>query len=106
MPVYARGGIGLNTAAAAVAVGAAGVVLDEQLSLCKEVEADADARAALRRLDGSESRVVDGERITSLGPPNSQDAPTPSLGIAAAFAARYERRYRTVGGVIKRWRRQ
>ncbi|MEU5993009.1 beta-ketoacyl synthase N-terminal-like domain-containing protein [Spirillospora sp. NPDC047418] len=37
-PVYAAGGIGPHTAAAAVAGGAAGVVLDEQLAFVREAE--------------------------------------------------------------------
>lgn len=63
VPVWARGGIGLHTAAAAVAGGAAGVVLDTQLALLAEAEADDGVAAALRAADGGETVVVDGRRV-------------------------------------------
>ncbi|WFB05961.1 SDR family oxidoreductase [Streptomyces sp. LX-29] len=62
VPVWACGGIGPRTAAAAVAGGAAGVVVDSQLALLAESGVAAETAAALRSLDGSETVVVDGRR--------------------------------------------
>jgi len=65
LPVWAAGGIGLHTAAAAIAGGAAGVVLDVQLALTNEASESlpSDIAAALRSMDGSETAVVDGRRV-------------------------------------------
>ncbi|MEV4258657.1 hypothetical protein AB0J52_36330, partial [Spirillospora sp. NPDC049652] len=63
LPVFAAGGIGPHTAAAAVAGGAAGVVLDVQLALVREGELPCDVADALRAMDGSETRVTGGHRI-------------------------------------------
>ncbi len=63
LPVWAAGGIGEHTAAAAVIGGAAGVVLDTQLALLPEAELPEEIRAALRAMDGSETVVVDGHRV-------------------------------------------
>ncbi|GAA0257817.1 hypothetical protein GCM10009527_062330 [Actinomadura nitritigenes] len=120
VPVLAAGGIGPHTAAAAVAGGAAGVVLDVQLALVREMDLPADVAAALTAMDGSETRVVHGHRVytrpdlpdiglADLTPaevnarlgatglrsrllPAGQDAP-----LAAALAARH----RTAGGVVQ-----
>ncbi|MBO2459394.1 type I polyketide synthase [Actinomadura violacea] len=120
VPVLAAGGIGPRTAAAAVAGGAAGVVLDVQLALVREMDLPADVAAALTAMDGSETRVVHGHRVYTrpdlpdialadltaaevnarLGAtglrsrllPAGQDAP-----LAAALAARH----RTAGGVVQ-----
>ncbi|MFD5512875.1 SDR family oxidoreductase [Streptomyces sp. NPDC127051] len=63
LPVWACGGIGPRTAAAAVVGGAEGVVLDTQLALLAESGLSEGAAAALRALDGSETTVVDGRRV-------------------------------------------
>ena len=52
LPVWVRGGIGLNTAAACKVGGAAGVVLDWQLALCEESELPDDVKARVSRMDG------------------------------------------------------
>lgn len=57
-PVLAQGGVGLHTAGACAALGAAGIVLDSQLLLTCESPLDATARAFLARLDGTETNVV------------------------------------------------
>ncbi|MFD9890372.1 SDR family NAD(P)-dependent oxidoreductase [Amycolatopsis sp. NPDC059027] len=62
LPVWASGGIGPHTAAAAVAGGAAGVVLDTQLALLAEPELPPSTTVALTGLDGSETTVADGVR--------------------------------------------
>ena len=75
LPVWAAGGIGEHTAAAAVIGGAAGVVLDTQLALLPEAELPEEIRAALRVMDGSETVVIDGHRVlrTSVSVPIGQD---------------------------------
>jgi acyl transferase domain-containing protein/NAD(P)H-dependent flavin oxidoreductase YrpB (nitropropane dioxygenase family)/NAD(P)-dependent dehydrogenase (short-subunit alcohol dehydrogenase family) len=55
LPVWVHGGIGLHTAAACYQAGAAGVVLDTQLALCRESSLSGPARACLARMDGSET---------------------------------------------------
>ncbi|WP_244291337.1 type I polyketide synthase [Streptomyces subrutilus] len=116
VPVRACGGIGPHTAAAAVAGGAAGVLLDVQLALTAEGEAGlpAEVVAALRSMDGSETRLADGHRVFArpdLAPP---EGPVPALlgardlrtqllpvGQDGACAARLAARHRTTGGVIQ-----
>ncbi|CAM2068494.1 SDR family NAD(P)-dependent oxidoreductase [Sulfidibacter corallicola] len=63
VPIYAQGGIGRHSAAAAVAAGAAGVVLDTQLSLLRESSLPPSARELLQTLDGGETRVYGGYRV-------------------------------------------
>src|SRR5690606_23132013 len=67
VPVYAAGGIGPHTAAAAVAGGAAGVVLDVQLALVREADAPAEVAAAVARgvPDADGAVVVQGGRCRS-----------------------------------------
>ncbi|MFE1314611.1 SDR family NAD(P)-dependent oxidoreductase [Streptomyces sp. NPDC058755] len=84
VPVWACGGIGPRTAAAAVAGGAAGVVLDSQLALLAESRLPEAVRAALRSLDGSETVVVAGHRVLRRRGP---DAPPPPPDDAEAVAS-------------------
>lgn len=84
VPVWAAGGIGPHTAAAAVAGGAAGVVLDSQLALLAESRLPEATAAALRSLDGSETAVVAGHRVLHRRGP---DAVRPPAGDPAAVAA-------------------
>jgi hypothetical protein len=63
LPVWACGGIGPHTAAAAVAGGAAGVVLDTQLALLAEADLPTEITATISTLDGSETTVVNGQRV-------------------------------------------
>ena len=58
VPVYARGGIGLHTAAAALAAGACGVVLDWQLALVDESGLPDGVKAKISRMDGSETAIL------------------------------------------------
>jgi acyl transferase domain-containing protein/NAD(P)H-dependent flavin oxidoreductase YrpB (nitropropane dioxygenase family) len=58
LPVWAHGGVGLHSAAACYAAGAAGILLDGQLALVRESALDQRAREALGRLDGSETSCV------------------------------------------------
>lgn len=126
LPLWAAGGIGLHTAAAAVAGGATGVVLDVQLALTVEGAEvlPADTLAALTAMDGSETAVVAGYRVFSrpdltggpvpagpedmaslvgpaLGPRPAQPPRWLPAGQDAAFARHLAERYRTTGGVIQ-----
>jgi acyl transferase domain-containing protein/NAD(P)H-dependent flavin oxidoreductase YrpB (nitropropane dioxygenase family)/NAD(P)-dependent dehydrogenase (short-subunit alcohol dehydrogenase family)/acyl carrier protein len=58
LPVWAAGGIGLHTAAAAYVAGAAGVVVDSQLLLTRESPLPAAARGRIASMDGSETTVI------------------------------------------------
>ncbi len=60
VPVWAQGGIGLHSAAAVVAAGASGIVLDAQLYLCRDSLITAPARQRLEKMDGSETTVLHG----------------------------------------------
>lgn len=54
IPYLVQGGIGLQTAGAAVACGATGVVLDSQLLLARESEIEENTRLWIKSADGSE----------------------------------------------------
>ncbi|MBV9400725.1 MAG: SDR family NAD(P)-dependent oxidoreductase, partial [Bryobacterales bacterium] len=58
VPVYARGGIGLHTASACLAAGAAGVALDWQLALAEESTLPEAVRERIARMDGSETAIL------------------------------------------------
>jgi len=62
LPVYAHGGVGLHTAAACYVAGAAGVVLDSQLSLAKESSLPESVKKKIALMDGSETICL-GETI-------------------------------------------
>ena len=63
VPVWAQGGVGEHTAAACIAGGATGVVLDTQLALVRESSLPAPIQAAIRAMDGSETTVIAGHRL-------------------------------------------
>ena len=58
VPFWVRGGIGANTAAACLAGGARGVVLDSQVLLTRETPLRDGARKRIAGLDGSETLVL------------------------------------------------
>ena len=60
LPVFAQGGIGLYTAAACYAAGAAGCVLEIQLSLTRESPLSEQVKESLSQLDGSETIRIQG----------------------------------------------
>ncbi len=62
LPVWVHGGVGLHTVAACYAAGAAGVVLDSQLVLLRESTLPEHVRAAVSRMDGSETVCI-GEEL-------------------------------------------
>ncbi|HWJ64103.1 MAG TPA: hypothetical protein VNS19_19190, partial [Acidimicrobiales bacterium] len=120
LPVWVRGGIGRHTAAAVVAGGGAGVVLDAQLALLREAGLTHDLRRAVEAMDGSETRVVGGHRF--LTRPDLPAAAVPEdtgadeiasflgtdprsslvpIGQDGGFAAALAARYVTVGGVVQ-----
>ncbi|WP_435878837.1 SDR family oxidoreductase [Streptomyces klenkii] len=97
VPVWACGGIGPRTAAAAVAGGAAGVVLDSQLALLAESGLCGWAAAELRAMDGSETTVVDGHRELLRRDPRAERLPVGQDGfLASVFADRWQTVPRTV----------
>ncbi|MDT3442965.1 MULTISPECIES: type I polyketide synthase [unclassified Pseudofrankia] len=63
LPVWCWGGMGVRTAVAAVVGGAAGIVLDTQLSLLREATVTEPVGSALRRMDGTETVVAAGYRV-------------------------------------------
>jgi NAD(P)H-dependent flavin oxidoreductase YrpB (nitropropane dioxygenase family) len=62
LPIYVQGGIGIHTAAACRAAGAAGVVLDDQLWLMPESPLPGEWQEYLRYLNGQEAIAI-GERL-------------------------------------------
>ena len=72
VPIWAQGGIGLHTAAAAVAGGAAGVVIDNQLALVRESTLPDVAKDSISKMDGSETTLVGGHRVFT--PPHLRSA--------------------------------
>ncbi|MEV7983431.1 beta-ketoacyl synthase N-terminal-like domain-containing protein, partial [Streptomyces sp. NPDC086519] len=85
VPVWAAGGIGAHTAAAAVAGGAAGVVLDSQLALLAESRLPEATAAALRSFDGSETVVVAGHRVLHRRGPDAVHPPAEDPAAVAAL---------------------
>ena len=61
--IWVRGGIGPNTAAAAIAGGASGVILDTQTALLRESTVPPTVRRIIEAADGSETRVLSGHRV-------------------------------------------
>ena len=55
LPVWAQGGVGMHSAAACFAAGAAGVVLDGQLALTRESPLGEAVKARIEHMDGSET---------------------------------------------------
>jgi hypothetical protein len=58
LPVYVQGGIGIHTAAACQAVGAAGVVLDDQLWLMPESPLSDDWQRQIANSNGQEALLI------------------------------------------------
>ena len=91
-PIYVWGGIGPHTAAACRIAGAAGVVLDWQLSLTRESPLPTEMKHRLACMDGSETVVVkgqDGKQLRLYDQPGMSakdrleavvDSPPPKLG--------------------------
>ena len=73
IPVWVQGGIGVHSAAAVIGLGARGVVLDSQLLQFPECQAPAVLKTLCEKLNGNETRVIDGFRVLSR--PNSPALP-------------------------------
>ncbi|WP_411112441.1 SDR family NAD(P)-dependent oxidoreductase [Streptomyces sp. 029-5] len=119
LPVWACGGIGPHTAAAVVAGGAAGVVLDTQLALFDEAALPAELTGALTGLDGSETVLHHGTRVLRRRGPGAPELPADPAEFAArvgsddlrtqflpvgqdAFlAASFARRWKSAGDAIR-----
>ncbi|MEV8475658.1 SDR family oxidoreductase [Streptomyces sp. NPDC051173] len=104
VPVWACGGIGPNTAAAAVVAGAAGVVLDVQLALLEEAATPPALVRLLRTADGTGTVLAGGERLLDPDrpgiPAELRDRPVP-FGQDAFLARRFARDHRTVGAAVR-----
>jgi acyl transferase domain-containing protein len=61
LPVFVHGGVGTHTAAACVAAGCEGAVLDSQLLLARESSLPPSVRAAVERMGGDETVCLGGE---------------------------------------------
>ncbi|MEV6872376.1 SDR family NAD(P)-dependent oxidoreductase [Amycolatopsis sp. NPDC051128] len=96
VPVWAAGGIGPHTAAAAVAGGAAGVVVDTQLALLPEAELPSALTGALTGLDGSETIVADGVRVLARRGSEPLEA-----GQDVFLATRFRDRWGTVTAAVR-----
>lgn len=119
LPVWACGGIGPHTAAAAVVGGAAGVVLDTQLALLDESAVPEEAAAAVRTMDGSETVVAAGHRVLRRRGPDAPPLPADPAGAARLLgaqdlrvqllpvgqdgflASRFARRWGDAGGAVR-----
>ncbi|MFI5590949.1 SDR family NAD(P)-dependent oxidoreductase [Amycolatopsis sp. NPDC051758] len=96
VPVWAAGGIGPHTAAAAIAGGAAGVVVDTQLALLPEAELPSALTAGFTGLDGSETTVVDGVRVLAR-----RGAEPIEAGQDVFLATRFRTRWGTVTASVR-----
>ena len=124
LPVWAQGGIGLHTAAACYAAGAAGVVLDGQLLLTRESLLPPEVAAKIARMDGSEticlgdtSREAYRVYARHAGPDEGNGARAAEniraaftaahadrlwpVGQDAAFAASLAQQFTSVSGIIQ-----
>ncbi|HEX7308001.1 SDR family NAD(P)-dependent oxidoreductase [Lentzea sp.] len=95
LPVWAAGSIGPDTAAAAVAGGARGVVLEGQLALVAEARKHISAEFvnAVRMMDGADTVVKDGVRVHLR-----QNAL--EIGQEGSFGELNRSSFGTVGGVV------
>jgi len=121
-PFWVCGGIGLHTAAACRAAGAAGVILDDALLLLRESPLDPRQRELLAQVGSQDTAVMQGRRVVVrpgfaaarlAHSRAADDAPAPPvgwgdpgveawpLGQSIGWAAAYARRYGTVGRVLQ-----
>ncbi len=73
VPVWVQGGMGTHTAAALLMNGAAGVVMDDQLNLFRELGLPTHLRKLYTALNGAETKVIAKHRV--LVRPNSPVLP-------------------------------
>ncbi len=96
LPIWLCGGIGLHSAGAALIGGATGIVLDSQLALLDESDLPGHLRAAVRRLDGTETQRIAGARQVKPGPRPDAHARGLPAGQDVYLARRFEERWQTV----------
>ncbi|MFJ6825084.1 SDR family NAD(P)-dependent oxidoreductase [Streptomyces niveus] len=119
LPAWACGGIGPHSAAATVAGGAAGVVLDTQLALFDEAGLPTELTAVLAGLDGSETIRHHGVRVLRRRGPGAPELPSDKaeftarigsddlrtqfvpLGQDAFLAASFAERWTTVAEAVR-----
>ncbi|MFI6695395.1 SDR family oxidoreductase [Streptomyces sp. NPDC050433] len=119
LPAWACGGIGPHTAAATVAGGAAGVVLDTQLALFDEAGLPTELTGVLAGLDGSETVLHHGVRVLRRRGPGAPELPSDQaeftarigtddlrtqfvpLGQDAFLAASFAERWTTVAEAVR-----
>ncbi|MFD3520078.1 SDR family NAD(P)-dependent oxidoreductase [Streptomyces sp. NPDC058653] len=119
LPAWACGGIGPHAAAAAVAGGAAGVVLDTQLALFDEAGLPTELTGVLAGLDGSETVLHHGVRVLRRRGPGAPELPSGQdefttrigsddlraqfvpLGQDAFLAASFAERWSTVAEAVR-----
>ncbi len=73
LPIWVQGGVGIHTTPALIMAGARGVVLDSQLALFPECTLPESTKEVFRKIDGTETQVIDGYRV--LVRPNSPKSP-------------------------------
>ncbi|MGE0134127.1 MAG: SDR family NAD(P)-dependent oxidoreductase [Dehalococcoidia bacterium] len=116
LPIWVQGGIGMFTAAACVAGGAAGVVLDSQTALLHESALPADLKRVVAAMDGSETLVLHEHRVYSRPGLNLSELSAEALvarlgagslsehvlpaGADAAFAAGFAEEYGSIGRLV------
>ncbi|MCP6761109.1 MAG: acyltransferase domain-containing protein [Fischerella sp. CENA71] len=103
-PVYVQGGIGIHTAAACRAVGAAGVVLDDQLWLMPESPLPQEWQRHLSNLNGQEA-VILGERLN----PGCRVLSRPGFPVIAnlqQLADQIEVKNNDSAGGVQNWQQQ
>jgi acyl transferase domain-containing protein/NAD(P)H-dependent flavin oxidoreductase YrpB (nitropropane dioxygenase family)/NAD(P)-dependent dehydrogenase (short-subunit alcohol dehydrogenase family)/acyl carrier protein len=102
LPILAQGGIGLHTAAACRAAGAAGAVLDAQLLLTSESPLPERVRAVIGRMDGSETACFGSDLGVAI-----RCYMAPTTAAAVRLEALSQRLSREVDQVEarRRWRR-
>ncbi len=112
-PVYLHGAAGVRAAAGARAIGAAGVVLDDQILLMPESPMPNRWRRLLDTPAGQETKLVEGQRyLVHPAWPRSLETPVEPgwgdpkhtvwpLGQGIALAPALARRYRTVQALVR-----
>ncbi|GHH33688.1 polyketide synthase [Lentzea cavernae] len=95
LPIWVAGSIGPDTAAAAIAGGARGVVLEGQLALVAEARKHISGEFvnAIRMMDGADTVVNDGLRVHVR-------QNTLEIGQEGSLADSYRTSFGTVGGVV------
>ncbi|MHA4809439.1 SDR family NAD(P)-dependent oxidoreductase [Flavitalea flava] len=95
--IWVQGGIGVHTAAALMACGAAGIVLDSQFLLFPECRTSGEIKKWLEKLSGSETKVVNHYRSWTrpdISLPLGQD-----IALSADLAHRFQKISRLITGI-------